>query len=542
MSPTAIAEPALPDGQDSLFVCMSRVIARFATHRALACITVAFFVLGVRASLLRFMPMPQPEAQDEFSYLLAADTFASGRLTNPPHPMWVHFETIYQNQRPTYAPKYPPAQGLALAFGQRFLGHPWWGVWLSMGVLCATVVWMLQGYVSPGWAFLGGILTVLQIGITSYWMNSYWGGAVAGIGGALVVGALPRLVRHPSVSTLLAAVSGVLILANSRPYEGCVAVITACIVFWIWMRRERVSWSGLLRARLIFPAVLLLFSGAAWMGYYNFQVTGSAFISPYMVNDRQYAYAPHWYLLRARKPPVYRHEALRVMFDWEAQIYTVARHDPLRTVALMWRNDIAPKLFPGLWVFAALIAVIAVRRWETTAALSVLGAVFIAISLGKIGYPHYAAPAFGAAMILETVGLAWLVEKSPSRDRAAIVIAFALAALASAIMGMFPHPTSIPGRAQILSELEHHPGGQLVFVRFSHIRWWESWVYNRADIDHSRIVWAQDMGDEKNRELLDYYPDRTAWILEHDDPPKLIPYSRTSAAVSHRDNLPASSH
>src|SRR5690349_2159667 len=100
-------------------------------------------------------------------------------LRNSQHPMWVHFETLNENMRPTYASKYPPAQGLALAFGQRFLGHPWWGVWLSMGILCATLCWMLQGYVSPGWAFVGGILTVLQIGITSYWMNSYWGGAVA---------------------------------------------------------------------------------------------------------------------------------------------------------------------------------------------------------------------------------------------------------------------------------------------------------------------------------------------------------------------------
>ena len=159
-----------------------------------------------------------------------------------------------------------------------------------------------------------------------------------------------------------------------------------------------------------------------------------------------------------------------------------------------------------------------------------------------MAYSHYAAPAFGAAMILETLGLAWVVGRARLSDRSLIVSAFVVAALASGIMSISPPPVIIQGRSEILSELERHPGRQLVFVRFSHSRWWEDWVYNRADIDRSRIVWAHDMGEERNRELLDYYPDRTAWILEHDSSPKLIPYSRVSAVESHRDSLPLSLH
>ena len=46
----------------------------------------------------------------------------------------------------------------------------------------------------------------------------------------------------------------------------------------------------------------------------------------------------------------------------------------------------------------------------------------------------------------------------------------------------------------------------------------EEWVYNHADIDGSIVIWARDMGDARNRELLDYYRDRRVWLLELDGP------------------------
>ncbi len=74
-------------------------------------------------------------------------------------------------------------------------------------------------------------------------------------------------------------------------------------------------------------------------------------------------------------------------------------------------------------------------------------------------------------------------------------------------------------------ELERQPGMQLVFVRRD--AWHNSgeWVYNSADIDASKIVWAHDLGEQNNRKLLDYYPGRKAWLLEPDAiPPRLRPY------------------
>jgi hypothetical protein len=82
-------------------------------------------------------------------------------------------------------------------------------------------------------------------------------------------------------------------------------------------------------------------------------------------------------------------------------------------------------------------------------------------------------------------------------------------------------------RIAVNQQLATVPGKLLLFVRYypQHL-FQQEWVYNRADIDGARVVWARDLGPEENAKLLTYYNDRAALLLEPDfRPPRLRPYA-----------------
>jgi len=553
------------------FEALERTFGNLARQRRLSVITVGLTALSLRAALLPILPIPHPLVPDEFGYLLGADTFAHGRLANPTPPLWTHFESLMILLKPSYSSQYPPAQSLFMAAGQVFLGHPFWGVWLSAGLMCAAICWMLQAWVGEGWALLGGFLAVARIAAFSYWNDSYWGGAVAALGGALVLGALPRLKKEHRVRNALLMGLGLAILANSRPYEGFVFSLPVAAALLVWMLgRRRPAFSVSLR-QVVLPLCLLLGLVAAWMGYYNWRVGGNPLKLPYQIVHEQYDRSPY-FLWESEQPlPEFRHPEMK-----EYEVDSLINHyestkslaglamNELEKVSLMWLFFVGP-LFTLLFVvaFVTLPFGFSLRDISPSSRflLAVFAVSFLAIALEVYFCPHYAAPMtclFFALVLLAMRRIrGWRIRGKPAGlflVRSVPVIFLLLLLLRIGVAPLHLEPkyglwtpwfsyrarSSTVGRRVILSELKKQPGRQLVLVRYSPTlynlnihstgQWppdgvWE-WVYNGADIDRQRVIWAQDMGPAQNKELIQYYKDRRVWLLYADhEPPKLVPYS-----------------
>jgi hypothetical protein len=259
-----------------------RWLGRVARRRGLSILLVGLLAFGANATLSLLGHTPEPSIHDEFSHLLAADTFAHGRLSNPTHPMWVHFESIQIIHQPTYASKYPPAQGLRLAVGQVLGGHPIVGVWMGTGLACAAIYWLLLAWLPAWWALLGGLLTVLHPRMLLDWGQSYLGGAMAASGGALVFGALRRLLRRPRTRDALLMGVGLAVLANCRPYEGLIVSLPVAAVLLAWMLGKHGPATPVALTRMVLPILGVLALTGIAMAFYNWRVTGDPLRIPYL--------------------------------------------------------------------------------------------------------------------------------------------------------------------------------------------------------------------------------------------------------------------
>ena len=89
-------------------------------------------------------------------------------------------------------------------------------------------------------------------------MESYWGGAVAATGGALVLGALPRIFKYYRSRDALIMGAGALLLANSRPYEGFLFCVPVGIAMIAWLCSSRSPALKVTGKRELLPLVGML--------------------------------------------------------------------------------------------------------------------------------------------------------------------------------------------------------------------------------------------------------------------------------------------
>jgi hypothetical protein len=520
---------------------VSRILGRIRQRQWLCVTLIGVIAFTGSAAVGLIAGSSEPKVHDEFSYLLAADTFAHGRLTNPTHPMWVHFESFHIIQQPTYMSKYLPAQGLALAAGQSIAGHPIVGVWLSFGLMCAAICWMLYAWVAPRWAIFGGALALINpiLGVAGYWAQSYWGGAVAATGGALVLGGIRRLVRQPCVHVSLLTGTGLAILANSRPFEGLLVSLPAGIFLFMNIINQRGQALWISIKRIVLPILFVLAVTITGMGFYNLRVTGNLFRMPYQIHEQTYAMAPVFLWQKLPPKPQYRH---RVMRDFHAT-YALPFYTNQRSMSGLLAEDMYPLLslgfltvniflIPVIMAFPVLAAWTLRNLWGCRA-LVIYFVLVVGLLTETFKWPHYLAPitSLNYYFVVNALRLARWRNRKIGQLMLWQAPLLAIAALVVSLYGTIKKDSSSSWqeqRARLFKQLKEQGGEHLIIVSYGpghsvH----KEWVYNEADIEHSKVVFARAIHSKQDCQLVEYFKSRRIWSLDVDGDqsiPELKPY------------------
>jgi hypothetical protein len=496
--------------------------------------------------------------------LLQADTFAHGRVAYPTPLYWQHFETEYVLMAPAYASQYEPGQGLVLAFGQVVMRHAWWGVWLSMGVMFGAICWALMLVMPNVWALAATLGAGLQFGIFGIWMNSYFGGAVAATGGALVMGSLARM-RDERLQRRSAALCafGVIILFASRPLEAILWSGVAVAFVDIRLRRTLAGGRSQIFRRLLPPFMAVFLTGAVALAWYNWRITSNPLRPPYLEYQSIYGTPqPYWW----GKPlhiasfdfPEIRDNYLNQLWLYNDR-YSLSGtlRSEIARLGDFWLFFVGPFFTAGLvflpWVFRDR----RIRPWLWASVPFILDK-----ATYHTWFPAQNAPA--TVLIVLVLAQCWRHLRVAWRRRrigaaisnqlvAACVICVMLAGIGRAVEPVLPRQLRhlppvwealYPARRlrdDVAAVLQSIPGKHLVFVKYSAYHCFcEGWIVNGADIRNQRIVYARPYTPTSDAALARYLNDHDVWIVEPDAHPWRLTRADAScfAKISRPDGNP----
>ncbi|MGH9559308.1 MAG: hypothetical protein ACRD30_08705, partial [Bryobacteraceae bacterium] len=266
--------------------------------------------------------------------------------------------------------------------------------------------------------------------------------------------------------------------------------------------------------------------GVIWTGLYDHSVTGNAFELPQMLYDGQLASYPQFWILPPPAAHTYSNARIAALIGPKG--YFASQYRPHSVlVELCVEPAIAfmqLAYLNGPITLALLFLPLAWRDPRAGPLMMTLGLLLAALSIEAWHHEHYAAPGAGALAILVALSLGrmWRMRIDTFPIGRGLVIGLMLFA---AGRGMVHLKTAFsrlaPGadRVELIHKLEALGKPQLIFVHYPSPGWsiLRDWVYNGADIDRQRVVFANDLGPKEDARLLAYYPDRQAWIVSMQD-------------------------
>lgn len=370
---------------------------------------------------------------------------------------------------------------------------------------------------------LGGLLAVVRISWFSYFGNSYWGGAVAILGGCLLMGAAARLARMRRARYGVLMALGLLLLANSRPFEGVLVSLPICI-YTIWIVFEKRA-----RWQIWLPGTAIFVAGALLTGYYCYRVTGRLTL-PWIAYWERWSICPPFLFGQPNNSVHYQFLDQTSYFRDEEMMPYLS----FRTANGVVTDLIVKGIYQWLFYIFPALTLTAIGFMPTLRSKK-YRVLTVTLGFASLGFltetwlqAHYVAVVCGIIYVILCNGLRamragarhnamWL---KLLRGTLATVIVMFLIRLVVVPMNTLPGNwasrwADIPAYQAITSLMESKPGRQLVIVRYHPDHFWAySWINNGYDIHSQHVVWARDTEpEESNLPLLCAFRDRQVWLL-----------------------------
>ena len=285
--------------------------------------------------------------------------------------------------------------------------------------------------------------------------------------------------------------------------------------------------------------VMMVLTGGA-MAYYFWRTTGRPWQPPYLVDARTYNPAPYFPWQPLKPIPAYHHQIFRGYYvDGLVARYRLARTvggvigEIVNVPMVLGISYVGPVLALPLLVALATVpygtSLKDVDR-KTGFLLLVCGTVIVGSMLPTVFMPYYVTPIACAVLAVLPQAMRRLRSLSGRHQQRCrfVTRAIPLICLVMLALRVCAKPLHLPEpgrwlaggepawcalapqnleRAATLNRLRQRSGRQLAIVHYDshHDILFNEWVYNAADIDRAKVIWARDMGRSKNKELIDYF-------------------------------------